>query len=118
MNSKQSLAVATISILASLGSVSAQAYAPSDDGLNRRVEILNTSSYAIVKLEAINVSGVGTWHTYLNRVKVGGSSSTVIDDGLGYCRFNMHLLYADGSDAFFPDVNVCDADWLTFSDLG
>lgn len=118
MNIKQALTIATISVLASLSSGSAKAYAPSDDGLNRRVDIFNASSYAIVKLEAKNVSGVGSWHTYVNRVRIGKSSSIIIDDGLGYCRFNMHIVFADGSDEFVPDVNVCDADLLTFGDLG
>jgi hypothetical protein len=61
----------------------------SNDGLSRRVEIVNLSSNAIVKLEAMNVGDDGSWHTYLNIVKVGDSATAVIDDGLGYCRFDI-----------------------------
>ena len=91
MITKQALRLGAASILASLASVSAHAYAPSDDGLNRGVEIINDSPYAIVKLEAKNVGDVGSWHTYLNRVRPGRSSMVEIDDGQGYCRFDLLL---------------------------
>jgi hypothetical protein len=115
MKMKSALQFTVAAALASVMSLSAYAYAPSRDGLDRTVTIANFAPYAIVRLEAINVSHVGPWHTYTQRIKVDDTQNIVIDDGLGYCRFDFHVVYADGNDAWFRDVNVCDDYELDFS---
>jgi hypothetical protein len=92
--------------------------ATSAHSLDRRVNIINETSYDIVEFYASNV-GTNDWEEDIlgpNVLPAGGSVMVNIDDGTGYCKFDLMALFEDGDEAIQRDVNVCEISSFRFTD--
>lgn len=84
--------------------------APADaQQLNRRVRIINNTSYTMTSFQASNVRR-RTWEEdMLGRsvVRPGGSFVANINDGTGFCMFDLRAKFQGGRQAERRNVNVC-----------
>lgn len=90
----------------------------SAQALDRRVNIVNGSSYTIMEFYASSV-GVEDWEEDILGPDVLPSGSSVmvnIDDGTGYCKYDLMAVFEDGDEAVKHDVNVCEVATFTFTD--
>lgn len=89
----------------------------SNDGYDRWVRIVNTTGSDILRLYATNVHVVG-WgrHDLLGEYVIpsGYNMRVLIDDGEGYCLFDLRAEFADGSVAEDWRVNVCEIPQFTY----
>ncbi len=85
---------------------------------DRRVNIINETDYTIVEFHASNV-GAGDWqedilgkHTLLP----GGAVVIDIDDGTGYCKYDLLAVFEDGDTAVQEGVDVCEIESFRFTE--
>ena len=78
--------------------------------LDRRVEIINESSYDIREFYASNVDSKSWEEDILGRNILPAGSSVVIniDDGSGYCLYDFKAVFADDDEVTSSDNNVCE----------
>jgi hypothetical protein len=96
--------------MATLGATSANA-------LDRRVNIINETSYVIVEFYASNV-GERDWEEDIlgaDILEPGASVMINIDDGTGYCKFDFMAVFDDGGEVIKEDVNVCEISSFRFT---
>lgn len=90
----------------------------SSDGYDRHVRIVNESSFVIMSLSASNV-GTDDWEEdILGRDILPPKGSIVIDfdDGTGFCRVDLHVVFENGDAVTRRNVNVCEISSYTFHD--
>jgi hypothetical protein len=78
--------------------------------LGHRVQIINRSSSSIEYLHASNTDHPQWDEDLLGPMRVippGHSIDARIDDGSGHCRYDMHAVLLDGSEAVQRDFDVC-----------
>lgn len=103
----------TVSTLSAIAVLAALAGSPTraaaSDGYDRRLNLVNRSGEAITSFFASNrddpdwewdLLGYGVVHP-------GHYTQLDLDDGSGYCRFDLRTVLADGRDITRYDVNVC-----------
>jgi hypothetical protein len=86
--------------------------------LDRRVQIVNESSYDIIEFYASN-TGTNSWEEdILGRdiLPAGYSVMINIDDGTGYCKFDFLAVFEDGEEVISADNNVCELAQFSFTD--
>lgn len=86
--------------------------------LDRRVTIVNNTSYDIVEFYASN-KGSRSWEEdILGRQILPSGSSVVIniDDGSGYCKYDFLAVFDDGEELTKYDNNVCELSVFTYTD--
>lgn len=84
--------------------------------LDRRVEIVNFTGLTMMEFYASNVR-TDSWEEDIfgSGVLYSGNSVVVnIDDGRGYCRFDMKGVLENGAEVVYYDVNVCEVSRVTF----
>lgn len=94
------------------------AQAQSADRYNRHVLIVNNTSQTMVQFFASN-TGTNSWEEDLLGSGVLPSGEQIdanIDDGTGYCRYDMKAVFEDGSEQIIPRVNVCEVGRAVFND--
>jgi len=77
---------------------------------NRRVRIINETSWTMVEFYASNV-GADTWEEDILGYDVLPSGDSVminIDDGTGYCLYDFRAVFADGDVLVRERVDVCE----------
>ena len=77
--------------------------------LDRRVRIINNTSYTMISFQASNVRR-GSWEEdILGRsvVRPGGSFVANVNDGTGFCMFDFRAKFQGGRQAERRNVNVC-----------
>lgn len=94
-------------------------FAPSADAqqLNRRVRIINNTSYTMISFQASNIRR-RTWEEdMLGRsvIRPGGSFVANINDGTGFCMFDLRARFVGGRQAVRRNVNVCSVSSWTIS---
>ena len=97
--------------LLALGAVEAAA-------IERRVRIVNKTSYDIVEFYASN-KGSKSWEEDIlgrNILPAGNSVVINIDDGSGYCKFDFLAVFDDGEELTTYDNNVCELDEFSYTD--
>lgn len=85
---------------------------------DRRVLIVNGTSQTMMYFYASHVDAP-TWEEDIlgNSVLPSGNQVVInIDDGSGYCRYDVKAVFADGSEAIEPGLNVCEVGRFTFYD--
>ena len=85
--------------------------------LDRRVQIVNQTGYTIVEFYASN-TGTDDWQEDILGADVLPSGSAVminIDDGTGYCKYDLLAIFEDGDEVVKPDVNVCEVATFTYN---
>ena len=90
----------------------------SAQALDRRVNIVNNTSTDMVEFYASSV-GVRDWEEDILGQDILPSGHEVvvdIDDGTGYCKYDLRAVFSDGLEAVKGDVNVCEIGTFTFND--
>ncbi len=109
---KMKLASALLALALVAGvTVAAQSY-------DRRVRIINESSYDIHEFYASN-TGTNSWEEDIlgrNILPAGHSVVINIDDGSGYCRYDFLAVFEDGEEVVSTRNNVCELAVFTFTD--
>lgn len=110
--------IATAAVpLPTLGAAQARPVAKGcGDGKNRRVRILNATSYSIQRLYGSNV-GARSWQEDVlgDAVLRPGNSVTVNwDDGSCYCEFDIKAVYSDGDTSVKSGIDVCRLETFRF----
>jgi hypothetical protein len=85
---------------------------------DRRVRIINASSYDIYEFYASN-TGTNSWKEDIlgrNILPAGSSVVIDIDDGSGYCRYDFLAVFEDGDEVISGSNNVCQLAQFTFTD--
>lgn len=85
--------------------------------LDRRVKIINNSSYDMVAFFASN-KGARTWEENIfggDYLPAGYSIVVNIDDRSGYCKFDFRAVFENGADIVDPAVNVCEVATFTYN---
>jgi hypothetical protein len=86
--------------------------------LNRNVRIHNNSSYVMTELRASHIDKNGWEEDMLGTRKLapGRIISANIDDGSGYCRYDLKAVFSSGAEVVRWNVNVCAvSDWYIFN---
>jgi len=79
------------------------------DGKNRRIKIINDTSYSLRELYGSNV-GADSWQEDVLGRKVLGPGNTVtvnFDDGTCYCSFDLKAVFSDDTSTIRRSFNVC-----------
>jgi hypothetical protein len=101
----------TIAVTALLtGLISSAVFARSWDGYDRTVYVINSTSETLMAFYASNV-GQNSWHHDLLGAGVvypGNYVRAYLDDGTGYCRYDLKAVFSDGSTATRLGYNVCE----------
>jgi hypothetical protein len=82
---------------------------PPAAALDRHVQLTNDTRMAIVEIYFAEV-GTGRWQNDLlgNEILWPANSVLVnVDDRTGYCRFDLKIVYDDGTGLIRHDVNIC-----------
>ncbi|MEO9129711.1 MAG: hypothetical protein ABI240_00735 [Sphingomonas sp.] len=84
------------------------------DGRNRRIKIINDTSFSLRELYGSNV-GADSWQEDVLGRKVLGPGQTVtanFDDGSCYCNFDLKAVFSDDTSTIRRSFNVCtEAAW-------
>ena len=77
---------------------------------NRRVKIINETSYTVVRFYGSN-AGADSWQEDVlgdDVIKPGGSVTVNFDDGSGYCKFDFKAVFSDGDTVEKRNIDVCE----------
>lgn len=115
MFQNKSTSLIASAIVVSILGLGAFVSARAADNQNRWVQIVNESPREIHYLFASNIDRT-TW----GRDKLGAGvlrsgefTWVLIDDGDGYCRYDLKVVFDDGGEATFWDVNVCEVEQIS-----
>jgi hypothetical protein len=95
--------------LAALLSVASTWSAPAS-AENRKVKIINETSYTVVRFYGSN-AGAESWQEDVlgdDVIKPGGSVTVNFDDGSGYCKFDFKAVFSDGDVVEKRGIDVCE----------
>lgn len=84
--------------------------AQSWDSYDRTVYVINNTSETLMEFYASNVED-DRWHRVpldSNLIRSGEAARTYIDDGQGYCLYDLKAVFADGIDVVKWRYNVCE----------
>jgi len=84
--------------------------------VDRRVRIVNDTSYDIISFYASN-KGSRSWEEDIlgRRILPAGHSVVInIDDGTGYCKYDFLAVFEDGDELEKYNINVCEVSEFTY----
>jgi hypothetical protein len=90
----------------------------SANALDRRVTIVNETSYDIVEFYG-SQRDAATWEENIlggDILPSGSQVSINFDDGTGYCIFDFRAVFSDGDVLIREGVNVCEIGTFTYND--
>ncbi len=79
------------------------------DGKNRRIKVINDTTFSMREIYGSNV-GADTWQEDVLGNKVLGPGQTVtvnFDDGTCYCTFDLKVVFSDDTKTIRHSFNVC-----------
>jgi hypothetical protein len=85
---------------------------------DRRVKVINETSFTLVKFYASNV-GTNSWEEDIlgaDTIPPGGSFVANIDDGTGYCKFDFKGVFDDGDEVVKNGIDVCETAVFRFTE--
>ena len=85
---------------------------------DRRVNIINETSYTIVEFYASNV-GENEWEEDILGRDMLAPDETVlinIDDGTGHCLYDFKAVFEDGDELVKTRINVCEIESYSYTD--
>jgi hypothetical protein len=87
--------------------------------LDRRIRVHNQTSKRIVEMYASPIDQKDWTNNMIDNtskwIRAGETKIADIDDGTGYCRYDLRAVRADGAVAEKYDVNVCVlTDWYIY----
>ena len=95
----------------------ATVYAQGASALNRKVRIVNDTSFTIVEFSGSN-KGTNSWQEDILGSDVLGPGSSVnidFDDGTGYCIFDFKAVFNDDDVVIKKNVNICEIGTFTYN---
>ncbi len=98
--------------------VSGFASGPAQAQEDRRVRIINETSYTIVRFYGSN-AGSNSWEEDIlgDDVLPPGQSVVInFDDGTGYCKFDFKAEFDDGDEVIQNRINVCEIESFRFTE--
>jgi hypothetical protein len=104
------VAVTALTLIALLGVGTANVQAGRFDPYNRRVTVINDTSTTMWSFYASNVGRL-SWEEDIFGPSVLHSGRSVvvnIDDGTGYCLYDLKAVFSDGRQAIRHNFNVCE----------
>ncbi len=99
--------------IAIAGSLASPAFA-----LDRRVKIINETTYDIVRFYGSNI-GADDWEEDILGADILSSGQSVVinfDDGSGYCMFDFKAIFDDGDELIRERVNVCETESYRYTE--
>jgi len=84
---------------------------------DRRVNIINRSGHTIMEFYASSV-GQNNWEEDILGSGVLGNGASIminIDDGTGYCMYDLKAVFDDGDESVKYRVNVCEVSSVTYT---
>ena len=86
--------------------------------LDRRVQIHNETSRAIVAFYGSHSGLAPSTENLLGEAVIPAGASVILDfdDGSGYCRFGFRAVFDDGVELERPSVNVCEVATFRYTD--
>jgi hypothetical protein len=90
----------------------------SAQALDRRVKIINETSFDIVEFYGSHV-GTDSWQEdILGQDVLTAGDSVVInfDDGTGYCKFDFKAIFDDGDELVREGINICEIGTYRYTD--
>jgi len=88
------------------------------DAADRRVRIINETSYDMIRFYGSNV-GTDNWEEDIlgkDILRSGGSVVINFDDGTGYCMFDFKAIFDDGDEVVARRKNVCELSSFRFTE--
>ena len=85
--------------------------------LDRHVVLVNNTDFTIVEFYASSV-GQKTWQEDILGADVlppGGRVRINIDDGTGYCKYDLKAVFNDGDEVVKQAMNVCEVGTFTIN---
>lgn len=112
------LTVATAVPMPTMGAAQAKPAKGCSDGKNRRVRMVNATSYTIQRLYGSNESQTTWQEDVLGDSVLRPGTSVVVnwDDGSCYCVFDFKATYSDGDKSEKRGVDVCKLESFRFTD--
>lgn len=98
-----SVAFATAALIATTGSAFA------NDGKDRRIDLINDTTVTMTEFYASNIDR-NSWEEDIldgDYLKPDNKFKIDIDDGTGYCLFDLKAVFADGDVVTENNFNVC-----------
>jgi hypothetical protein len=86
--------------------------------LDRRVRVVNNTSQPMVKLQASN-TGSKSWEEDILGTRILGAGREIVvnlNDGTGYCMFDLKATFRGGATAIRRKVNICKVAVWTIND--
>lgn len=86
--------------------------------LDRRVQVVNNTSFTIMRFQASN-KGSESWEEDILGVRILSPGDTIImniDDGSGYCVYDFRATFDDGDAVERRGINVCKVSTFTIND--
>lgn len=110
------LATAAIVPLPTLDTAQAAPTRACNDGKNRRVRMVNATSYTIERMYGSNVGRRSWEEDVLGEGVLRPGNSVVVnwDDGSCYCEFDFKAVYSDGDTSTKRGVDVCRLETFRF----
>lgn len=87
---------------------------PASSAEERKVEISNAHTDAIVLVTATSLDASGETLKFVTRIDPGKSHWVDFNNGTGSCTFSIHAEFANGGRAVVSPVDVCDEYWVVF----
>ena len=99
------------------GLMPAVAEARCNDGTNRRIRMVNNTSYTIRRMYGSNQSSNSWEEDVLGEDVLAPGQSVVVnwDDNTCSCMFDFKVVYSDGDTSTKSGVNVCSVSTFTFN---
>lgn len=79
------------------------------DGKNRRIKVINDTTFSMREIYGSNV-GADSWQEDVLGRRVLGPGQTVVvnfDDGTCYCSFDLKVVFSDDTSTIRRSFNVC-----------
>ncbi len=85
--------------------------------LDRHVTVVNNTDFTIVEFYASSV-GQDTWEEDIlgkDTLEPGQKVKINIDDGTGYCKYDLKAVFNDGDEVVKKGMNVCEVGTFTIN---
>ncbi len=108
LNVRKAAVFAAIAVVCSATSASA---------LDRHVTVVNNTDFTIVEFYASSV-GQDTWEEDIlgkDTLEPGQKVRIDIDDGTGYCKYDVKAVFNDGDEVVKRGMNVCEVGTFTIN---
>ena len=107
----------SIATAAAVMAWSGSAYAKCNDGKDRKVKIINDTSFSLRELYGSNV-GQDDWEEDVlgnDVIEPGGTWTVNFDDGSCYCFFDFKAVFSDNTSTIRRRYNVCTSgEWRVY----